>query len=346
MRTTGEVPLAREFKWGVIPKLISMDVCQDERTRGCVLVVAMLASFLPPFMASSINIALPAIGDEFSIDAVLLGWIATSYLLSSAVLMVPFGKYADIYGMKRIFILGLAVFTISSLLAAEAPSSLFLIASRVVQGIGAAMIFGTSTAILVRAYPIAERGRVLGINAASVYLGLSLGPFLGGLLTQYLGWRSLFLVSVPLGLVPLALAAFMLRDELAGEGEDELDLLGSLIYSIMLISVMYGFSRLPSALGAALVLGGFIVLLLLIRWESRVKSPVLDISLFRGNRVYAFSNLAALINYSATFSVTFLLSLYLQYIKGLQPDEAGLILVAQPLVMTLLSPYTCLLYTS
>ncbi len=316
-----------------------MDICTNSNARSCVLVIATLTSFLPPFMASSINIALPAIGAEFSMDAVLLGWIATSYLLSAAVFMVPFGKLADIYGMKKIFIMGLAIFIASSLLSIFAPTSSILIASRILQGVGSAMIFGTGTAILVNVFPMKERGKVLGINASSVYLGLTLGPFIGGLLTQYFGWRSLFLVNVIMGLVPLALAIWKLKGEWAEAQEETFDIVGSVIYSLMLVAVMYGFSQLPGTEGIALVLAGAIAFLVLIRWESRVQCPVLDVNLFLQNRVYAFSNLAALISYCATFAVGFLLSLYLQYIKGLEPDQAGLVLLLQPLVMTFFSPY-------
>ena len=317
-----------------------MQTCSSTNIRRCALVIATLTSFLPPFMASSINIALPAIGAEFSMDAILLGWIATSYLLSAAVFMVPFGKIADIYGMKKVFFIGLFIFTASSLVAFFAPSSTILIGSRVLQGIGSAMIFGTGTAILVNVFPLQERGKILGINAASVYLGLSLGPFLGGLLTQYFGWRSLFLINVPLGLIPLALGLWKLKGEWAGAREDRFDLVGSAIYSLMLVAVMFGFSLLPAWQGAVLVLVGAATFLLLIRWESGVACPVLDVNLFKKNHVYAYSNLAALISYSATFAITFLLSLYLQYIKGLEPDQAGLIMLAQPAVMAIFSPYT------
>jgi len=217
---------------------------------------------------------------------------------------------------------------------------MILIASRVLQGFGSAMIFGTGTAILVSVFPLQERGKILGINAASVYLGLSLGPFLGGLLTEYFGWRSLFLINVPLGLIPLALGLWKLKGEWAGAREDRFDLIGSVIYSLMLVAVMFGFSLLPAWQGAALVLLGAMTFLLLIRWESRVASPVLDVRLFKKNRVYAYSNLAALISYSATFAITFLLSLYLQYIKGLAPDQAGLIMLAQPAMMAVFSPFT------
>lgn len=317
-----------------------MSACPSPDIRRCALVIATLTSFLPPFMASSINIALPAIGEEFSMDAILLSWIATSYLLSAAVFMVPFGKIADIYGMKKVFFMGLFIFTASSLVAFFAPSSMILIGSRVLQGIGSAMIFGTGTAILVSVFPLQERGRILGINAASVYLGLSLGPFLGGLLTEYFGWRSLFLINVPLGLIPLALGLWKLKGEWAGAMGDRFDMIGSAIYSLMLVAVMFGFSLLPAWEGAALVLAGAATLLLLIRWESGVSCPVLDVRLFKENRVYAYSNLAALISYSATFAITFLLSLYLQYIKGLAPDQAGLIMLAQPAMMAIFSPFT------
>jgi EmrB/QacA subfamily drug resistance transporter len=317
-----------------------MQTCTSSDIRKCALIIATLTSFLPPFMASSINIALPAIGAEFSMDAILLGWIATSYLLSAAVFMVPFGKIADIYGMKKVFFIGLFIFTASSLIAFFAPTSMILIGSRILQGIGSAMIFGTGTAILVSVFPAQERGKILGINAASVYLGLSLGPFLGGLLTEYFGWRSLFLINVPLGLIPLALGMWKLKGEWAGAREDRFDLTGSAIYSLMLVAVMFGFSLLPAWQGAALVLVGVATFFLFIRWESGVACPVLDVRLFKNNRVYAYSNLAALISYSATFAITFLLSLYLQYIKGLAPDQAGLIMLAQPAMMAIFSPFT------
>ncbi|MCX6680404.1 MAG: MFS transporter [Methanothrix sp.] len=323
-----------------LPSSPWMQTCTSTDIRKCALVIATLTSFLPPFMASSINIALPAIGAEFSMDAILLGWIATSYLLSAAVFMVPFGKIADIYGMKKVFFIGLFIFTASSLVAFFAPTSTILIGSRILQGIGSAMIFGTGTAILVSVFPLQERGKILGINAASVYLGLSLGPFLGGLLTEYFGWRSLFLINVPLGLIPLALGMWKLKGEWAGAREDRFDLTGSAIYSLMLVAVMFGFSLLPAWQGAALVLVGVATFFLFIRWESGVACPVLDVRLFKNNRVYAYSNLAALISYSATFAITFLLSLYLQYIKGLAPDQAGLIMLAQPAMMAIFSPFT------
>jgi len=303
------------------------------------LLVATLSSFLTPFMSSSVNIALPSIGNEFSMDAVLLNWVATSYLLAAAMFLVPFGKIADIKGRKKIFSCGILIYTLSSFLSAISTSAVTLISFRILQGIGSAMIFGTGVAILTSVFPSGERGKVLGINAAAVYLGLSLGPFLGGFLTQYFGWKSIFLANVPLGLIILIFVLWKLKGEWAEAKGEKFDLIGSIVYSLSLAAIMYGFSLIPAISGLWLVTVGTFVLLLFVRWEIKVENPVLDISLFRNNTTFAFSNLAALINYSATFAVGFLLSLYLQYIKALSPQNAGLILTSQPLAMAIFSPF-------
>ena len=307
-------------------------------TRRVAVLVATCSSFLTPFMGSSLNIALPSIGREFSIGALVLGWISTAYLLASAMFLVPFGKLADLRGRKRIFVWGLVVYGVGSLLSGLAPSVGTLIAARVVQGVGGAMIFGTGVAILTSVFPPQERGRVLGLNVAAVYVGLSVGPFLGGVLTQQWGWRSIFYLNVPLAAVIAALAAWKLQGEWrAGDGEG-FDWAGSVLYGLGLVALIYGFSRLPSAPGAALTLAGILVLALFALWEGRARTPVLELSLFRRNPAFTFSNLAALINYSATSAVGFLLSLYLQSVRGVNPQQAGLILLAQPVVQALFSP--------
>jgi len=304
-----------------------------------VLLIAMMSSFLTPFMSSSVNIALPSIGQELSIDAVLLGWVASAYLLAAAMFLVPFGRVADIWGRKKVFTYGVSLFTLSSLLIAMSNSTLTLVAFRVVQGVGGAMVFGTGVAILTSVFPAGERGRALGINVAAVYTGLSLGPFVGGFLTQSFGWRSIFLVNVPIGLIVIVVVAWKLKDEWAGARGEKFDFLGSGVYSLALVAIMYGLSRLPVALGAWLVLAGVVGTAAFVWWETRIENPVLDVTLFGNNAVFAFSNLAALINYSATAAVGFLLSLYLQYIKGFSPQSAGLILVSQPIVQALFSPF-------
>ncbi len=306
--------------------------------RKVVLIVASLSSFLTPFMGSSVSVALPAIGEAFSLDALTLGWVSTSYLIASSVFLLPLGRAADIYGRKRIFIWGLTVFTLSSVLVALSPFISMLITFRILQGVGSSMVFGTGTAILIEAYPLEERGRVLGINLAATYLGLSLGPFLGGVLTGSFGWESVFLVNVPLSVTALILALKGIEEGHRDEGPGTFDVAGSLIYSVSLVGVMYGFSKIPGEVGFALTLAGMMGLVFFIVWEGKVEGPVLDMGLMTRNRQFAFSNLAAFIHYSATFAITFLMSLYLQYVRGMSPEGAGLVLVSQPVVMMLLSP--------
>jgi EmrB/QacA subfamily drug resistance transporter len=302
------------------------------------LVVSTLASFLTPFMASSVNIALPSIGSKFSMDAISLSWISTSFLLTAAAFLVPFGRIADIYGRKKIFTYGILLHTLSSLLAAASVSGSMLIASRALQGAGGAMIFGTGIAILTSVYPASERGRVLGINVASVYIGLSLGPVLGGILTQQLDWRSIFVVSILLGLVIIAFVAAKLKSEWAEARGETFDAAGAVLFCVSLALMMYGFSELPAMAGVWTIMAGACALGVFLVWESKSKSPLLDVRLFIRNPAFAFSNTAALINYSATYAVTFLLSLYLQYVKGLEPQAAGFVLIFQPVVMALCSP--------
>lgn len=312
---------------------------KSEPSKKVASVVAGIGSFLTPFTGSAINIALPAIQKEFALNALILGWISASFLLSSAMFLVPFGRIADIYGRKKVFLSGISIFTISSFFAALANSTPTLLAGRIFQGIGAAMIFGTAVAILTSVYPPKERGKALGINVAAVYAGLSFGPVLGGILVQHLGWRSLFVSVGLLSTVAFIAGVWKLNGEWAEAKGEKFDLPGAVIYSLALPSLMYGFSALPSAAGWFFVTGGILGLILFVQWELKAQSPLLDINLFRKNLVFAFSNLAALINYSATFAVSFLLSLYLQYIKGLTAQSAGLILVWQPVVMALFSPF-------
>lgn len=306
--------------------------------RRAALLVAALSSFLTTFIASAVNVALPAIQKDFHMNALLLGWIAMSVLLASAMLLVPFGRVADIYGRKRIFMYGILTFTGASLLCGIAMSSTALITFRFVQGIGAAMIFGTSMAILTSVYPVEERGRVLGISVAAVYLGLSLGPFFGGLLTTYLGWRSIFLANVPMGAIIIIAARWGLKQEWAEARGEKFDLVGSSIFSLGLLLVMYGFSVLPGLHGLVMIGLGLACGVLFVWWEGKTPYPVLNIGLLQANRVFALSNLAALIHYCATFAVTFLMSLYLQYIRGMSPQHAGIILVSQPLMQAAFSP--------
>ena len=272
-------------------------------------------------------------------DAILLSWVPMAYVLPGAIFLLPFGKIADIYGRKKIFTYGIALFTVSSILMGVSISGKMLIFFRVFQGIGGAMTFGTGVALLMSVFPAEERGRVLGLTVAAVYVGLSVGPFVGGFLTEQFGWRSIFFSSSPLGAALVCSILWKLKGEWAEAKGERLDVIGSTAYCLALMSLMYGFYLLPAGLALLFLSFGIAGLFLFAKWEDRVKNPVLDLSLFRHNRVFALSNLAMFINYGATYAIGFLISLYLQYVKHLTPQTAGLIMISQPVVQAAFSPY-------
>lgn len=309
------------------------------QNKNSVIVVAILAAFLPPFMASSVTVALPSIGRDFAIPAVALSWLITSYLLSVAVFLVPFGKAGDLYGRRNIFLIGTMLFTCASLFCAIVPNVEVLYVFRIVQGIGGAMVFGTGTAMLTAVAGPQERGKLLGMSVSSTYLGLSLGPTLGGLLTQQFGWKSVFYVIIPIGLIIIAMVILKIKDDRpAVAPQNRFDMAGSIIYGISLVAVMYGLSKLPGVLGIVLTVLGILGFVLFAVVEEKAGMPVLQLSLFRQNPVFLFSNIAALFNYSASHGAGFLMSLYLQYVKGFPPKHAGFIMITQPLFMAIFSP--------
>jgi len=311
----------------------------DEKSlKRSVLLVSTFSAFLTPFLGSAINLALPTIGKELHADAISMGWVVSSFILSSAIFLLPFGRLADIVGRKKIFTLGIFLFTFSTFLIIFSWNIFSLIALRILQGFSSAMIFGTSLAIISSVFKVGERGRAMGINITATYFGLSSGPVIGGLLTQYLGWRSIFAFLVPFGIISLYLIFSKIKTEWAEARGEKFDWRGSIIYGFSLASFMYGFSKLPSAFGWIFLVSGVILASGFLLFEKIINNPVFDVRLILRNRVFAFSGIAALIHYSATSATGFFISLYLQYLKGFDARTSGLIMISQPVMMALLSP--------
>jgi EmrB/QacA subfamily drug resistance transporter len=306
--------------------------------RTAALAAASVASFLVPFMMSAVAITLPVVQAELGASAVELSWVAGSYILALAAILLPVGRLADILGRRRTFVWGTGVFMFFSLCASLAWSVPSLVALRALQGVGAAMILATAVAIVTELYPRSDRGRVMGILVACVYLGLSVGPLVGGMMTSLVGWRSVFFLCLPPGLAAWVMAR-RIKDEWRPARGEGFDLIGSLLYAVFVICCVNGLTGLARPwlglplLAAALLMGALFVL------RSRsVAHPLIDLSLFTANRIFLLSSLATLINYAGTFAVGFLLSLYLQVVKGFTPMHAGFILIVQPVVQSLLSP--------
>ena len=303
--------------------------------KNIILVIATATAFILPFLMASVNVALPTMGHAFSMEAVVMSWVSTSYLLAIAIVQVPLGRLSDILGRRKLFVMGLLLSTFASFLGGFANSVPLLIASRVLQGMGAGVTANNSVAILTSVFPGKERVKALGISQSGTYLGLTMGPLIGGLLTKHLGWQSIFLVTGGMGVILIILVLYGLKAEWREASGEKFDVTGSIAYVIAIALFMYGFSNLPDTTGIILFVVGVIGLTLFVWWETRIPSPVFEISLFRENRVFLLSNLAALITYISTFAVSFLLSLYLQYIKGYDPEKAGLVLIASSILMAI-----------
>ncbi len=306
--------------------------------RNIILIISTATSFIMPFLVAAVNVAIPTIGREFTLEAWVMAWVGTVYFLSIAMVQVPFGRLADIYGRKKLFVIGLLVTILASFLGAFANSVALLFISLALMGAGSGIMFNNSISILTSVFPADRRGRALGISTAGTYTGLSMGPFIGGVLTATFGWQSIFVLAGILGVVLLALVSYALKGEWREAQGERFDFVGSITYAISIVLFMYGFSSLPSVLGVVLFLLGVTGFIFFARWEARTDSPIFNLSLFRKNKVFFFSNLAIFISYIAIFAVSFLLSLYLQYIKGLSPQMAGLILITASVLMAIMTP--------
>ncbi|WP_461520047.1 MFS transporter [Porticoccus sp.] len=300
--------------------------------------MVMLNAFSTPMMLSAVNVALPGIARELNIDAVLLSWVPLIYLMASAMFVLVFGRLADMYGRKRIFLLGTASIIVTSVLATAAPNGIFLLAARFLQGVGAAMLYATQIAIVSSVFPPEQRGRIIGLTVSMIYLGLSFGPVAGGFLVEHYGWRASFLLHIPLSMLSLLIGLFWVKDEWKAPLATSFDYRGATVYSLSILSLCLGAAGLPQLYAVFALLVGVFGMVLFVYMASGSKAPLLDIRLFFSNRTFAHSSLASFIMYTATFATVVLVGLHLQFLKGMTPAQAGMFMMLQPLTMALLSP--------
>ncbi len=319
---------------------------QAAPNKWLILIVTTLGSFMTPFDTSAVNVAIPSIGSDLGGELILLSWVPVAYLLSLTAFLLVFGRLGDMKGRKPLFVVGTLVFTFFSVLSALSNSLHQLIAARLGQGVGASMMSGNSFALATSAFPSSERGKTVGIVTAATYAGLSIGPALGGFLTSQFGWRSIFYVNIPLGLVTASVCHFRTHERFHVRQEATLDILGALsliaLLSSVLISVTFsGAATIPPQYMLSLAsLAVFSFLLFIFVEKKLAPQPLIDVRLFTGNRMFAFSNLTALLHYIASYGIGFLLSLFLQLVLRLDAHGAGLIMLSQPLLMAIVSPFS------
>jgi EmrB/QacA subfamily drug resistance transporter len=312
--------------------------------RRWVLLITCIGSMMAPLDSTIVSVSLPEIAQDLGMDYAEIIWVPTAYLVTLAVMILVMGRVSDLYGRKPIFIAGFGIFTLGSLLCSVATTGNELILFRILQGFGAACFGATSTAIVTETYPSNERGKALGINAMAVYVGLSLGPPLGGVLTHALGWRSIFWATVPIGILVMTLAFYKLRAVRPEVKKVRFDVPGLLLFSMTLVSLLVALT-----LGEQLGWGSFEILalfaasimgfVLFVYVElGKGETALLDPRLFTKNRLFAAANISAFLNYTSFFGVTFMISFYLQRVLGMSVLDAGAILLIMPVTMAVISP--------
>jgi EmrB/QacA subfamily drug resistance transporter len=307
--------------------------------RAGILVMAVCTALITTYSASALNLAIPSMGAEFHSSAAALNWLLNVYLLCSVCLALPLGKLADAFSRRAILIFGCCFYLLFSTLAVFCHSMTFMLVLRVGQGVGAAMLFATNIAILVDAFPANKRGWVRGVYTASTYAGLSLGPVLGGILTDAFGWRSVFVSMVIVCVAALVSSLAFVPKRKAAPLNAAIDWRGMGCYIVSLLMLLYGLSAVVGSwYGPVLAVAGAIGCVLFCRFELRTSSPMIDIRIFLRNPNFALSNVAAMFNYAATFAVSYLMSIYLQEIKGMSAWQAGLFMVCQPVLQAIISP--------
>ena len=313
---------------------------QKDNIQKYILSMVMLNAFTTPLMLSATNVALPSLATDLGLGAVLLSWVPLAYLMASAMLVLIFGRLADMLGRKKVFLTGTFGVVLTSLMAAYAINGETLLIARFLQGCCAAMLYATQMALVTSVYPPKQRGKVIGYVVAMIYLGLSCGPLFGGFLIDYFDWRMAFLFHIPLAVVVLLVGIFLIKGEWNADDAGSFDIKGAILYPLIILLFCFGVSLLPDKRALILIMLAIFGLIIFIKTEHNQSSPLLNVELFYSNRIFTFSCVASLLLYTATFSNVVLVSLYLQYLKGFSAAFAGLVMMIQPLTMAAFSPVT------
>ncbi len=311
------------------------------RSNYTVLAAVGTGSFMAALDSSIVNTVLPVVARALGSSLDGVQWVLTVYLLVVSCLMLGFGRLGDMRGHKRVYLSGFGLFVIASALCGLAPAVPWLVAARALQGVGAAMIIANTAAILTANFPAAQRGRALGLQAALTYLGLTVGPTLGGWLAE-LSWRWVFLVNVPVGALAFALSVrFIPQDEPAGRGE-RFDVAGAVLFMAGLVALLVALdeghrSGWSSAPILGLVATAVVLLAAFVAVEARRAQPMLDLSLFT-SRTFSSATAAAILNYVCLYTLSFMIPFYLIEARGYTPARAGTLMSVQSLVMMVTAP--------
>ena len=314
----------------------------DENRKWWTLGALSFALFMIMLDNTVVNVALPSIQRDLGIGLSELEWTVNAYALTFAVLMLTGGKLADFFGRRRIFLIGLVTFTISSLACGLAATGGTLIGARTLQGIGAALMLPATLSIISATFPAHQRGMAIGIWAGVSAMALAIGPLIGGLITEHINWSWIFFVNVPIGVLGLIVGRLVIKESRDTSSEQRLDIPGLLASAIGLFALTfalieansYGWTD-PVIIGlfvlSAVSLAAFVLL------ELHQRSPMLDLSLFRSS-TFAGANVVALLVTLAMFGIFFFLSLYMQNILGYSATKTGAAFLPMTILIILIAP--------
>ncbi len=300
-----------------------------------VLAAACTAIFINPLVGSMLNLALTAIGDDLGCSTHQLGWLTSVYFIASVMAMMPAAKLSDIYGKKRIFMLGICIAVAGLILSSTSRDIYMLYLYRAFTGLGTAMISCNSVSMISDVYLRNERGMALSVNTACVYIGGSIGPTLGGVITEFLGWRALFIVMIPLLVVSLFFIS-RFKHNIKSTPDSKFDSKGAAVYMTGVLVTMLGVLSLPEMYAFAMIGIGASVMVGFVLLERGTERPLMDLRLFRNSR-FSRSLTALFLNYASSWSISFFLSLYFQSIGAMTPSEAGMVLMIQPLFQVIVT---------
>jgi len=323
-----------------IPPIAAQEA--DNPGKWWVLIAIGIGTFMSALDGSVVNTTLPVITRQLSSNVAAAEWVVTVYLLVLSGLLLSFGRLGDMQGHKRVYLAGFGIFVVSSALCGMSSSVPMLVAFRGVQALGAAMLSANSPAILTKSFPARQRGQALGLQATMTYLGLTVGPSLGGWLTEAYSWRAVFYINIPVGLLAFLLSLRYIAADHPGQVTERFDLRGAFAFMVGLTVLLFGLNQghalgwaspliLAALVGAPLILAGFVHI------ERTTTAPMLDLSLFR-SWVFSGAVLSAVLNYICIYVITFLMPFYLIQGLGLGPSQTGVVLTAMPIVMAIVAP--------
>jgi EmrB/QacA subfamily drug resistance transporter len=308
-----------------------------------ILINVLIGATMSALDVSIVNVAMPTLKTEFNTSMAVIEWVAMAYMLTLTIFLPFFGRMADMFGRSKLYNLGFVVFTVGSLFCGMSTSAMMIIGARVLQAVGAGLLQANSVALITQAFPANERGKAIGIQGAVQAISMAVGPFVGGILIATVGWRAVFYINIPIGIVGTLASLFILPPQERSAKKESIDYLGTVFFASGLAFLVLAFNEVVDLgwgsntimvyfLNAVILLGLFVLT------ELRVKHPLIDLKLFK-NSTFLIGNMTGMMSYYVLFAVLFLMPFYFEKVLNFSPALTGSLLTPIPLAMAVVAPF-------